>query len=131
MAEAGVRTICPYCGVGCGLRGQAAPDRSLKITPDIQHPANQGRICSKGAALGETVGLEGRLLAPTISGRTVSWQRAIGHVARGFRRTIEKHGPDSVAFYVSGQLLTEDMHSREFVSILPEPMKPFISLLAA
>ena len=108
MGEAGVRTTCPYCGVGCGLRGQATPERSLKITPDLQHPANQGRICSKGAALGETVGLEGRLLNPTIGGRAVSWQRAINHVARGFQRTIDKHGPDSVAFYVSGQLLTED-----------------------
>ena len=111
MGDAGVRTTCPYCGVGCGLRGQATPGRSLKITPDLQHPANQGRICSKGAALGETVGLEGRLLNPTIGERAVSWQRAINHVARGFQRTIDKHGPDSVAFYVSGQLLTEDYYA--------------------
>lgn len=111
MGDAGVRTTCPYCGVGCGLRGQATPERSLKITPDLQHPANQGGICSKGAALGETVGLEGRLLNPTIGGRAVSWQRAINYVARGFQRTIDKHGPDSVAFYVSGQLLTEDYYA--------------------
>jgi assimilatory nitrate reductase catalytic subunit len=111
MSETGVRTTCPYCGVGCGLRGEAAPDRSLRITPDALHPANQGRICSKGAALNETIGLEGRLLTPAIGGRAVSWRRAIGHVARGFKRTIEKHGPDSVAFYVSGQLLTEDYYA--------------------
>ncbi len=111
MSEAGIRTTCPYCGVGCGLRGEAAVERSLKVRPDAKHPANLGRICSKGAALGETVGLEGRLLTPMIGNRTVSWQRAINHVARSFRRTIEKHGPDSVAFYVSGQLLTEDYYA--------------------
>ena len=111
MAEAGVRTTCPYCGVGCGLRGEATADRSLRITPDHQHPANQGRICSKGAALGETTGLEGRLLHPAIGDRAVSWRRAIDHVARRFKRTIDKHGPDSVAFYVSGQLLTEDYYA--------------------
>jgi assimilatory nitrate reductase catalytic subunit len=111
MSDADIRTTCPYCGVGCGLRGQATPERGLRITPDADHPANQGRICSKGAALGETVGLQSRLLSPSIGGRNVSWQRAISHVAQGFRRTIEKHGPDSVAFYVSGQLLTEDYYA--------------------
>jgi assimilatory nitrate reductase catalytic subunit len=111
MTGAGVRTTCPYCGVGCGLLGQATPGRALSITADVEHPANQGRICSKGAALGDTVGLEGRLLSPTIGGRTVSWRRAISHVARGFQRTIDRHGPDSVAFYVSGQLLTEDYYA--------------------
>jgi assimilatory nitrate reductase catalytic subunit len=111
VTEAGIRTTCPYCGVGCGLRGQAGPDRSLIIAPDKSHPANEGRICSKGAALGETVGLEGRLLRPMIGRREVSWNRALAHVARGFLRTIERHGPDSVAFYVSGQLLTEDYYA--------------------
>jgi assimilatory nitrate reductase catalytic subunit len=106
-----IRTTCPYCGVGCGLRGEAGANRALRISPDPEHPANIGRICSKGAALGETVGLEGRLLSPMIGSRRVSWDTALDRVATGFRRTIERHGPDSVAFYVSGQLLTEDYYA--------------------
>lgn len=106
-----IRTTCPYCGVGCGLRGQTGANRSLRIVPDAEHPANLGRICSKGAALGETVGLEGRLLFPMIGSREVSWNTALDRVATGFRRAIDRHGPDSVAFYVSGQLLTEDYYA--------------------
>jgi assimilatory nitrate reductase catalytic subunit len=107
----GIRTTCPYCGVGCGLKGKTAGDRSLSITADEQHPANLGRICSKGAALGDTVGLEGRLLYPMIGDSRVSWNQALGHVARGFQRVMNRHGPDAVAFYVSGQLLTEDYYA--------------------
>src|SRR3546814_6925312 len=77
---------------------------------DAEHPAKRGRLCSKGTHLGETVGLEGRLLYPEIGGRRVSWDRAIGQVAKRFADTIARHGPDSVAFYVSGQLLTEDYY---------------------
>jgi assimilatory nitrate reductase catalytic subunit len=109
--NAEIRTTCPYCGVGCGLTGTAGAGRALKIAPDKTHPANEGRICSKGAALGETVGLEGRLLHPMIGERRVSWNRAIGHVARGLQRVVDRHGPDAVAFYVSGQLLTEDYYA--------------------
>src|SRR5690606_36766879 len=60
--------------------------------------------------LGETVGLEGRLLYPTIAGRRASWHKALDLVARRFKETIARHGPGSVAFYVSGQLLTEDYY---------------------
>ncbi|MDP3737423.1 MAG: molybdopterin-dependent oxidoreductase [Hyphomonadaceae bacterium] len=109
--SAEVRTTCPYCGVGCGLLAAAGEQRSLKITPDKTHPANEGRICSKGAALGDTVGLEGRLLYPMIGERRVTWDRAFDHVARSLRRVIDRHGPDAVAFYVSGQLLTEDYYA--------------------
>ncbi len=109
--SAGVRTTCPYCGVGCGLVGNTGADRELKIAADKEHPANAGRICSKGAALGETVGLEGRLLHPMIGDKRVGWDRALGHVARGLQRVIDRHGPDAVAFYVSGQLLTEDYYA--------------------
>jgi assimilatory nitrate reductase catalytic subunit len=77
---------------------------------DPEHPANFGRLCSKGSALAETIGLEGRLLKPRIDGRPASWPEAIARVADGFARTIENYGPDSVAFYVSGQLLTEDYY---------------------
>jgi assimilatory nitrate reductase catalytic subunit len=105
-----VRTTCPYCGVGCGIDGRAGEGRALKVSGDADHPANLGRLCSKGAALGATVGLEGRLLHPEIDGRRASWARAIGAVAARFSDTIARYGPDSVAFYVSGQLLTEDYY---------------------
>ena len=105
-----VRTACPYCGVGCGVLATAGPDGSLHVEGDPDHPANLGRLCSKGAALGETVGLDGRLLHPRVDGRRATWDEAIARVADGFRQTIEQHGPDSVALYVSGQLLTEDYY---------------------
>jgi assimilatory nitrate reductase catalytic subunit len=105
-----VRTTCPYCGVGCGVAVQAK-GRVMTVAGDISHPANAGRLCSKGAALGSTVGLEGRLLTPVIGARQASWPEATGLVARRFREAIARHGPDSVAFYVSGQLLTEDYYA--------------------
>lgn len=108
---AATRTTCPYCGVGCGVAGAAGEGRALNVQGDLAHPSNFGRLCSKGAALGATVGLEGRLLHPMIGQRQASWPEAIGLVAQKFRETIAKHGPDSVAFYVSGQLLTEDYYA--------------------
>jgi len=105
-----VRTTCPYCGVGCGLRASPAAGGGFEIRGDSEHPANLGRVCSKGAALGETLGLDGRLLHPEIRGARASWDEALDAVATGFARTIAAHGPDSVAFYVSGQLLTEDYY---------------------
>ena len=106
QAEVGVRTTCPYCGVGCGV--VARPDG--RIVGDAAHPANFGRLCSKGAALAETLQDPGRLLHPTVDGARVSWDVALDRVARGFQETIAAHGPDSVAFYVSGQCLTEDYY---------------------
>jgi assimilatory nitrate reductase catalytic subunit len=105
-----VRTTCPYCGVGCGLVAARAANGAYDVSGDPEHPANFGRVCSKGAALGETLGLEGRLLHPEIRGVRASWDEALAAVADGFARTIAAHGPDSVAFYVSGQLLTEDYY---------------------
>ena len=106
-----VRTTCPYCGVGCGIRAVAGEGRRLAVAGDRTHPANHGLLCSKGTALGSTVGLEGRLLEPMVGGRTVGWAEATSHVARRLGETIARHGPDSVAFYVSGQLLTEDYYA--------------------
>jgi assimilatory nitrate reductase catalytic subunit len=105
-----IRTTCAYCGVGCGILAQVGEGRSVEIAGDPEHPANRGKLCSKGTYLGETVGLEGRLLHPEIRGKRVGWDKAIRHVARKFADTIARHGPDSVAFYVSGQLLTEDYY---------------------
>lgn len=104
------RTTCAYCGVGCGVVASDAGDGKVLISGDPEHPANFGRLCGKGAALGETLGLDGRLLHPQIGGRQASWDSAIATVAEGFAKTIAEHGPDSVAFYVSGQLLTEDYY---------------------
>jgi assimilatory nitrate reductase catalytic subunit len=105
-----VRTTCAYCGVGCGIEATSQAG-GLSIAGDPAHPANHGRLCSKGAALGSTLGLEGRLLHPWIGQRRAGWSEATALVARRFRETIARHGPDSVAFYVSGQLLTEDYYA--------------------
>jgi len=105
-----VRTTCAYCGVGCGVLATPGEGRSVTIVGDPDHPANFGRLCSKGMHLGETVGLEGRLLHPMIGNRRASWGKALDLVARKFAKTIAKYGPDSAAFYVSGQLLTEDYY---------------------
>src|SRR3954466_9166740 len=99
-------TTCPYCGVGCGVI--AAADGTIKA--DSQHPANRGRLCSKGAALGATLDDSARLTFPTLRGERASWDKALDLVADTFRSTIAQHGPDSVAFYVSGQCLTEDYY---------------------
>jgi assimilatory nitrate reductase catalytic subunit len=105
-----IKTTCPYCGVGCGVLASQQADGSFAIQGDPQHPANAGKLCSKGSALGETLGLQSRLLHPQIRGNRVSWDAALDHVAHGFRRIIAQHGPESVALYVSGQLLTEDYY---------------------
>ncbi|CAO3362922.1 molybdopterin-dependent oxidoreductase [Azospirillum palustre] len=105
-----VKTTCPYCGVGCGVIATVAADGAVAVRGDSDHPANRGRLCSKGSALADTLVPDGRLLHPEIGDRRVSWDEALDEVARRFSDTIAKHGPDSVAFYVSGQLLTEDYY---------------------
>jgi assimilatory nitrate reductase catalytic subunit len=104
-----IRTTCPYCGVGCGVLVSRSED-GYSVRGDPDHPANLGRLCSKGAALGETLSLDDRMLYPEIGGERVTWDIALDTVAEYFRSTIAEHGPDSVAFYVSGQLLTEDYY---------------------
>jgi assimilatory nitrate reductase catalytic subunit len=108
--DAGVRTTCPYCGVGCGVLATPDGRGSAEIAGDAGHPANFGRLCSKGSALGETLGLENRLLHPNVDGAGVSWDAALDTVADGFRRTADRYGPEAIAFYLSGQLLTEDYY---------------------
>ncbi|MFM9974650.1 MAG: molybdopterin oxidoreductase family protein, partial [Beijerinckiaceae bacterium] len=105
-----IKTTCPYCGVGCGVI--AAPDGSggAAVQGDATHPANFGKLCVKGSALGETLGLGGRLLHPMIHGQVSTWNQSIGFIANGLQRTIEKHGPGSIALYLSGQMLTEDYY---------------------
>src|ERR1700704_1379891 len=114
QSPASVRTACPYCGVGCGVLAMPA-EGGVAISGDPLHPSNFGRLCSKGAALGETLGLEGRLLHPTVRQpdgtlARVDWPGALDRVAEGFRRIAARDGPDAVAFYLSGQLLTDDYY---------------------
>ena len=101
----GVQTTCPYCGVGCGIVTGAGA-----VKPDPVHPANLGRICSKGAALAETLIDRDRLLTARVQGAMMGVDAALDHVAARFAATIAAHGPESVAFYGSGQFLTEDYY---------------------
>jgi assimilatory nitrate reductase catalytic subunit len=110
-----VRTTCPYCGVGCGVLVQGDAHGGAAIAGDRDHPANFGRLCSKGSALGETLSLGERLLHPMLrqgngAFARATWDQALERVAAGFRTIIERDGPDAVAFYLSGQLLTEDYY---------------------
>jgi assimilatory nitrate reductase catalytic subunit len=109
------RTTCPYCGVGCGVLATPDAGGGAVIAGDPEHPANFGRLCSKGSALGETLALESRLLHPMIrcskgTLEQVAWTDALDHVAHRFQHIIARDGPDAVAFYLSGQLLTEDYY---------------------
>jgi assimilatory nitrate reductase catalytic subunit len=114
-----VKSTCPYCGVGCGLRVNidnspvnAKPVKTI-VLGDKQHPANLGKLCSKGSALAETLAKQNsgnRLTHPTVGGEVVSWDTATQTIADKISSSIEEHGRDSVAFYLSGQLLTEDYY---------------------
>ncbi|WP_455209049.1 molybdopterin-dependent oxidoreductase [Kaarinaea lacus] len=104
------KTTCPYCGVGCGVIATRDSKGDINIKGDLDHPANFGRLCSKGAALGQTVDLKGRLLHPLINDKKVTWKDAITKVAQSFNHVIDQYGPDATAFYVSGQILTEDYY---------------------
>ncbi|MEP9369373.1 molybdopterin-dependent oxidoreductase [Xanthobacter sp. VNH20] len=110
-----VATTCPYCGVGCGVKATPDGRGGALIAGDAAHPANLGRLCSKGSALGETLALDARLLRPMVRAgdgalAEASWDAALDRAAAGFRDILERHGPQAVAFYLSGQLLTEDYY---------------------
>ncbi|MBW8192153.1 nitrate reductase [Neiella marina] len=106
-----IKTTCAYCGVGCGIEAKVNPlTRDVSVTGDKAHPANFGRVCSKGSSLGETIDLSSRLLHPFIGDEQVHWDQALDEVATRFSQIIAEHGPDAVAFYGSGQLLTEDYY---------------------
>lgn len=109
-----IKSTCAYCGVGCGIEVRPTASGKLEVRGDKDHPSNYGKLCTKGAALGDTVTPIGRLTQPmqrAASGQQLlPWNRASQLVADKFKQAIEEHGPDSVAFYVSGQLLTEDYY---------------------
>jgi assimilatory nitrate reductase catalytic subunit len=109
------RTACPYCGVGCGVLATPDGKGGAAVSGDPEHPANFGRLCSKGSALGETLRTEERLLYPMIrcskgNMERVAWSDALDHVAHRLQHIVARDGPNAVAFYLSGQLLTEDYY---------------------
>ena len=105
-----IKTTCPYCGVGCGVEATIKDHRLVAVSGDKSHPANLGKLCVKGTALNETMGHHGRLLAPQIDGKQVDWPTAIDTVARKLTAIRQQYGPNAIAFYLSGQLLTEDYY---------------------
>ncbi len=115
-----MRSTCPYCGVGCGVIIETHGGQISGVRGDPEHPANFGRLCTKGTTLHLTATAEvtrqTRLLQPMrrasrdAAPQAVNWDAALDHAAQGFARIVREHGPDAVGFYVSGQLLTEDYY---------------------
>ncbi len=105
-----IQTTCAYCGVGCGLDVTVDNGKALSVCGTSEHPANYGKLCVKGSNLLTTTNLSNRQLFPEIASNKVSWQQATSYVADSFSHIIKKYGKDAVAFYVSGQLLTEDYY---------------------
>ena len=114
------RSTCPYCGVGCGVIIESQGRQITGVRGDPDHPANFGRLCTKGSTLHLTasaaVTLQTRLLHPQQrderggSLRPISWDAALDGAADRFAAIVGEHGPDAVGFYISGQLLTEDYY---------------------
>ncbi|MCZ2368865.1 nitrate reductase [Vibrio diabolicus] len=105
MSQGCRKTTCPYCGVGCGIE-----INNNKIIGDALHPANSGSLCVKGVALAESLQMPSRLLYPKLREKEVSWQVITDLIAQEIHQAKAEFGPDSVAMYVSGQLLTEDYY---------------------
>ncbi|MBA3302207.1 MAG: molybdopterin-dependent oxidoreductase, partial [Thermoleophilaceae bacterium] len=112
-----MHTLCPYCGTGCGLIARVEDGRLTGIEGDPLHPVNRGRTCRKPLELAHAVHARDRALAPLVrSSREVgfresSWDEAMPRLASRLRAIVDEHGADAVAFYVSGQLLTEDYYA--------------------
>ncbi|MFS0728090.1 sulfite reductase subunit alpha [Paenibacillus sp. 1P07SE] len=116
MTNKRIRTVCPYCGVGCGMILETANGRITKVTGDKDHPANKGRLCTKGATSAEAVAVTGRLAhaesrpARGSEHSQLPMKRAIRETAARLRSVMERHGPDAISFYVSGQMSLESQY---------------------
>lgn len=110
LKESLIQTTCAYCGVGCGVDVALSNNQPTALEGMPEHPANYGRLCVKGTHLLDTVNNDNRLTTPMINNKAVSWPEASNYVASKFKQIIDEHGADAVAFYVSGQLLTEDYY---------------------
>lgn len=111
MSKSAVNTTCAYCGVGCGVEVGESDNRHIRVRGDKTHPANFGKLCVKGTHLGDVLPLKQRLLTPMVNGAETGWDEATDLIATKISTAIEAHGPDSFAFYLSGQLLTEDYYA--------------------
>ncbi len=111
-----VKSTCCYCGTGCGVEIDVDHGQVLAVRGDPEHPANFGRLCTKGLTLAHTLHADSRLTEPRLrpgrlgSGQAVSWDVALDTVSERLAAIIAEHGPESVAFYLSGQMLTEDYY---------------------
>ncbi|MEM8561331.1 MAG: nitrate reductase [Pseudomonadota bacterium] len=104
------KTTCPYCGVGCGVIAERDEADVIRVSGDDSHPANYGRLCVKGSTLAETMVPEGRLLEPQLGSEVIGWSSAVDLIATKLTQVRDEYGPDAIAFYLSGQLLTEDYY---------------------
>jgi assimilatory nitrate reductase catalytic subunit len=114
------KSTCPYCGVGCGVIIESEGAQITGVRGDPDHPANFGKLCTKGSTLALTASApitqQTRLLQPmrrehrSEKAKFVSWDSALDFAATSFAQIIQEHGPDAVGFYISGQLLTEDYY---------------------
>ena len=111
------KTICSYCGVGCGILVDQDSKGMIKVEGNPDYPTNMGMLCSKGKNLNYVAqDTTDRILNPQMRWsrnhpmQNVSWDTAFERAAAVFKSIIEKHGPDSVGFYVSGQCLTEEYY---------------------
>jgi len=116
VESANVRSVCPYCGVGCGVILETRKGKVVKVKGDPNHPANWGKLCTKGTTLHKTIHTPDRLTQPLVrktrsdSLLPVSWDTALDRISQTFRSLIERYGSGSIAFYISGQLMTEDYY---------------------
>jgi anaerobic selenocysteine-containing dehydrogenase len=109
------KTICPYCGVGCGLLAATDSTGAMSVRGDPDHPANRGKICLKGATVGLTVNVPNRLrycmvAEPSGRMRATPVEGAIRQVAARLDGILQKYGPGAIGFYLSGQLTTESQY---------------------
>jgi sulfite reductase (NADPH) flavoprotein alpha-component len=116
LSNQNVRTVCPYCGVGCGMILHVENGRVAKVTGDKNHPANFGRLCTKGVTCAEALTAKDRLISGVMrESRNVEMKRtsigaALAQTAARLQKIIVEHGPDAVALYVSGQLSMESQY---------------------
>lgn len=113
MANQSVRSVCPYCGVGCGIVMQVENNTVIKVIGDKAHPTNFGRLCTKGTTCGQAIAESGRMENAYLREQRdhepvrIAMDTAISETAGRLRHILDRDGPDALAFYVSGQMSLE------------------------
>jgi assimilatory nitrate reductase catalytic subunit len=110
-ADHWVRTTCGYCSVGCGMFIGVRDGQAVAVKGDPDHPVNLGRLCPKGLSEHQMIAAPGRLRAPLVDGQQATWDEALDRTVEGFRRLVERYGPESVAVLSTGQLVTEEFYA--------------------